>query len=1494
MDSLSQRLSGMSPLKLALVSQQASAKLGLLKSEPIAVVGMGCRFPGGANTPAAYWTLLREGKDAVCEVPRDRWDLERFYDPDPDAPGKMSTRYGGFLDGVRRFDAPFFGISPREALHLDPQQRLLLEVSWAALENANQTAEQLYSSSTGVFVGIATNDYSKVILGGGDLDAIDAYFGTGNALSVAAGRLSYWLGLTGPCLSLDTACSSSLVAVHLACQSLRNRECEMALAGGVNLILSPETNVNFSKARMMAADGRCKTFDAAADGYVRGEGCGAIVLKRLAEAVADGDPVLGVIRGSAVNQDGPSGGLTVPNGPAQEALIREALANAFVSPEQVDYVEAHGTGTSLGDPIEVGALGAVFGSHHSAERPLHVGSVKTNFGHLEAAAGIAGLIKVLLALQHEAIPSHLHFQTPSPHIHWDGLPIQIPVRHQAWPSGDRRRLAGVSSFGFGGTNAHVVLEEAPTRPAAVADVERPVHLLTLSAKSEAALVALADRYARDLRDRPDDALANVSFTANSRRTLFPHRLGVVAATATEASDILHGFAAGDDAGEAAIAGHAISPPRVAALFSGQGSQYAGMGRELYDTQPTFRQALDRCDELLQDELEKPLLDVLFAVDSSLLNETAYTQPALFAIEYAMFRLWTSWGLKPEAVMGHSVGEYVAACVAGVFSLEEGLKLIAARGRLMQALPAGGGMVSLLAPVQVAREAIAGREEEIAIAAINGPRSTVISGRKTALEDVCADLEGRGIKLKWLAVSHAFHSPLVEPMLAEFERVAQQIRYAEPQLPIVSNLTGAIAGADIAAPDYWCQHVRQPVRFADGMQRLHREGYTAFVEMGPKPTLLGMGRLCLPDDSSDDRLWLPSMHPVRSDWQQLLRGAATFHVRGVSLDWAGFDRDYARRLETLPTYVFQGEDYWPSGTSERWRHRTGTEKPAHPLLGYPLRLAASSDLCFESQLSQDAPAYLRDHGLFQTAIVPATAYVEIALAAGAIALKTDSVQLEDIVIQQPLPLRSGTSATVQTVLSPADEEAAYTFQIFSRTDATDSESWLLHATGSVRSRDDSAPPAIDVDACQAALTADLPVETYYRTLREQGLEYGSDFQAIRQLRHGDGRILGEVVLPDRLMREADDYTLHPVLLDACLQAVGVAFADRDRRDPCMPLGIKSIRTYRRSGHRVWSYVERVSFEGDRHQSAEVDLSVVDETGAIVARIEGLSLRRVDRQTLQRALQKDGGDWFYRLEWQLQPLETREAEDASSSNRWLILQDDAGVGAALVRQLQQQGDRCAIVSVGDTYMQLADGETPHYQLNPANPEVWQQLLRDTTADESDTYRGVIHLWSLNDKQESAPTLDSLQTSQLQGCGSALYLVQALAAVKEAGQPQLWLVTRGAQQVGKARGALQVQQSPLWGLGRVIGMEHPELQSVLLDLDNSMASADSAEVLLSELSASSSEPQVAYRNGQRYAARLERLRQAEAQSDRLQIPDSGDYQLRISDFGILENLMLMPQER
>ncbi|BAZ51604.1 beta-ketoacyl synthase [Nostoc sp. NIES-4103] len=880
-----------------------------MNREPIAIIGIGCRFPLAKN-PEAFWQLLCDGVDAITETSPTRWDI----DPKAIKLDKTNTFWGGFLEQVDQFDPKFFGISAREAASIDPQQRLLLEVTWEALEDAGQIPAHLAGTPTGVFIGISSQEFTVLSW---ENSSDDIYQTTGTSHCIAANRISYVLNFTGPSIAFDTACSSSLVAVHYACQSLWNEESTLAVAGGVNLLLSPKATLNFAKAGFMAGDGRCKTFDARADGYVRGEGAGVVILKPLSQAQAEGDRIYAVIKGSAVNQDGRSNGLTAPNPQAQEAVLRSAYRLSGVSPGQVQYIEAHGTGTSLGDPIEIKALGKVLTQDRLPGNYCSVGSVKTNIGHLEAAAGIAGLIKVALSLKHRQIPPSLHFQKPNPYIPFDKLPLRVQQTLEPWPQGNGLALAGVSSFGFGGTNTHVVLAEAPIESLKHDVIEPPVHFLTLSAKSENALRELAQRYQEFLSNQPEEALGDICFTANVGRssfgaaslTHFNNRLAIVAESSVQLQKQLFAFT--NHQKTATVASGSIESkkrPKIAFLFTGQGSQYIGMGRQLYETAPIFRQTLNRCDEILRAYLGNSLLSVLYPEPGAIspLDQTAYTQPALFAIEYALFELWKSWGVVPTVVMGHSVGEYVAACVAGVFSLEDGLKLIAERSRLMQNLPSNGEMVAVFASEADIRKLIEIDEEKIAIAARNSPQNTVISGEQQILKAICTQLENAGIKTVKLQTSHAFHSPLMEPILTEFRQIAATISYSAPQINIISNVTGQQLKAGEITPEYWCHHIRQTVEFAASIHKAYNLGYEIFVEVGSKPILLEMGRNCLPAETG---FWLPSLRPGYSDWQQILQSLGSLYVSGQAINWSAFYQNYRRQKVSLPTYPFQRQRYW---------------------------------------------------------------------------------------------------------------------------------------------------------------------------------------------------------------------------------------------------------------------------------------------------------------------------------------------------------------------------------------------------------------------------------------------------------------------------------------------------------------------------------------------------------------------------------------------------------
>ncbi|MCP5425309.1 MAG: type I polyketide synthase [Gammaproteobacteria bacterium] len=1425
------------------------------RHEPIAIIGIGCRFPGGADNPEKFWRLLRDGVDAIVEVPPDRWDLASYYDPDPTVAGKMYTRHGGFLQKPEYFDPSFFAISPREAAGMDPQQRLLLEMSWEALEHAAQAPESLYGRSVGVFVGMSNVDFAARQLMDLGPAGIDAWFGTGVAFSAAAGRLSYSLGLTGPCLALDTACSSSLVSVHLACQSLRNGECELALAGGVNLLLAPEIGVAACRARMLAADGHCKTFDAKADGYVRSEGGGIIVLKRLGDALAAGDSPLAVIRGSAVNQDGRSSGLTVPNGRAQQAVIRQALANADVQPGQVHYVEAHGSGTSLGDPIEVGTLGAVFGER-SPDHPLVIGAVKTNVGHLESGAGIAGLIKTVLVLRHGEIPPNLHFQTPNPHIPWSELPVTAPRAVLPWDA-PGSRVAGVSSFGFSGTNAHVVLEQAPAaepeRPDRAAP-DRPLHLLALSAKSEAALEELAGRYRTCLAAHPDWPAGDVCFSANAGRSHFDRRLAVVAGSTAELADKL--------AGGSPHRAYAPEPPRIAFLFTGQGSQYPGMGRTLYESEPVFRQALDRCAEILRPYLEYPLLRVLYGDAGEWLDQTAYTQPALFSLEYALAETWRGWGIVPDAALGHSVGEYVAACVAGVFSLEDGLRLIAERARLMQALPGNGAMAMLAADEARVGDALRAYPDALSIAAVNGPAHTVIAGERRAVNAVCADFEEAGVRAAPLNVSHAFHSPLMEPMLATFERIAEGIAFSAPQIDVISNVSGDLATAeDLVSAAYWRRHIRQPVRFESGMKALRDLGCQVFVELGPKPTLTALGQQCLAADKAD---WLPSLRPGQPDWAVLLDSLARLYTQGATVDWMGFDRSQTRRRLSLPTYPFQRQRYWLDlpvpGTAPRERSPAAR---LHPLLDRRTRSPLLKEILFETRFCADRIPLLEDHRVAGRLYVAGACHIAMALGAAELSFGAGSWRLEELVFPQPFIIDERTdehvadaARTAQLSLTPL--ERGGDFRLISLNEQDSGEDYATHATGRVRPAVESGESPAPDDLLAQCPRA-VPTESLYAALAEQGIELGPAFRWLAEVYAGDGQAVGRFREPTAPESNAG-YRLHPGQIDACFQLLAATIPS-ERAQRFVPFAIECVRFHRPLPGALWCHARlRPVIEDER---ITADIRVFDDRGRLGAEIDGLELRVLRDGGLQRSLDSVAGDLYARA-WVESAWAT---ESAVPATRRLVFGDQSGIGARLCERL---GGTAVLVEAGDGHSPINDGG---YRIDPDADADYRRVL--SAIGECDE---CVWLWSLDEPPMAG--LRDPSHAQRQSAGRLLQLCQALLAAGWRGR--LWLISAGGQPVA---GSLPViEQAPLWGLGRVIDLEHPEWRATMVDLDPQESRIDRVENLYRALTRTpAGENQLAVRAGLPFFTRLQRQ----------QPGHGGPQRMRLAQYGMLEQLSAAPQE-
>jgi acyl transferase domain-containing protein/thioesterase domain-containing protein len=906
--------------ELARVNHELAA-LKQSQGEAIAVIGMDCRFPGGATNPEAYWHLLEQGIDATTTIPAERWDIEQYYSPDPEQPGTMYTKSGGFIREVDKFDPAFFSITPLEAAKMDPQQRLLLEVSYGALENAGLPIEPLKGSQTGVFLGICFDDYLKLNLRSGEGNCFDPYTSLGNTKSVAAGRLSYVFGFQGPNLALDTSCSSSLLAIHLACQSLRLGESQMALAGGVNLILSPEAFIAFSKMKALSAQGSCKTFDADADGYVRGEGCGIVVLKRLSDALADGNRIHAVIRGSAMNHDGRSNGLTAPNGLAQTAVIRAALENAQVEPSQIQYVEAHGTATTLGDPIEVLALGKVFSQSKSKDDPLLIGSVKTNFGHLEGAAGVASLMKVILSLQHKKVPPHLHLSTPNPYIPWDALPFHVPTETTPWHSRHQSALAGVSSFGMSGTNVHIVLEEAPSSECSEPSCSPQV--LLLSAKTSSALRQTIHNLTDYLQQHSTVALADVAHTLQMGRQAFKHRCMVVAKDVEDAITKLQNA----NLAKNCTSLKSTKPPAVVFMFPGQGTQTLNMGLALYQSEPIFQAQVDQCAALLQPILGVDLREILYpqvVSEEALaqLQNTALLQPILFVFEYALAKLWMAWGIIPRGMIGHSLGEYVAACLSGVFSLEEALRLIAVRGQLMEQTPAGA-MLAIALPVSeldpLLKEWKATQSLTLDLAAINGPSQCVVSGDCQAVEIFQENLLGQGITCRRLSSNRAFHSSMMEPILERFQAQFHAISLKSPQIPFISNVTGTwIAPEQATNATYWVEHLRCPVRFSDGIQTLCAQPSQAFLEVGPGQVLGKLIKLQIGETNTLVLASFPHLKPnprgskptlKDAELQGLLTGLGQLWLAGVQIHWTEFHLNKRYQLLSLPTYPFERQPYW---------------------------------------------------------------------------------------------------------------------------------------------------------------------------------------------------------------------------------------------------------------------------------------------------------------------------------------------------------------------------------------------------------------------------------------------------------------------------------------------------------------------------------------------------------------------------------------------------------
>ncbi|MGI9474938.1 MAG: type I polyketide synthase, partial [Rubripirellula sp.] len=1351
MSDLATRLSKLSVAQRRLLEERLAERKST--AEPIAIVGMGCRFPG-ARTVDDFWELIRDGVSAVSEVPSSRWDADAYYDPSGEIAGKMSTKWGAFVDDVDQFDPVFFGISPREASRMDPQQRLLLEVAWETIEQAGIPPKSLAGSKTGVFVGIGGTDYSKIPSQFENyLDHVDAHVGTGNALSIAANRISYVYDFRGPSFAVDTACSSAMVALHCAVQSLRSGECDAALAGGVNLILSPEVTIAFSKARMLSADGVCRPFDANANGYVRGEGCGLVLIKRLADAVKQGDQVLGVIRATAINQDGKTSGITAPNSDSQQEVILSALAEAGLDSEQISYVEAHGTATPLGDPIETVALGKLFPRTARDQRPCYMTSVKANIGHTETVSGIAGLIKTLLLMKHRQIPPQLHLNDLNPNLSLSDSRIEIPTELIPWDAGEQRRIAGISSFGFGGTNAHVLVEEPAASPTSAweansqheldAGVSRAeeLQIVAISAKSEAALQMQAEQYADRLALRPDVGFADFCAAVNIGRSHFSHRCTILADGSKTLQQNFAVAALGDSNpsvrhGEVRSAKRA----RVAFLFTGQGSQFPGMGRELYAASPVFRNSLERCDELLSDRLDQSLVEVILNQDDpeALLNETYYTQPALFALEYSLAQLWMSWGVQPDVVMGHSVGEYVAACIAGVFSLEDGLCLIAERGRLMQQLPRDGSMAVVFADAGRIQSHADFNAEAMDIAAINGPENTVVAGYEKDVESFLRAMESEGIQSQRLNVSHAFHSSLMDPILEDFAEVASELNYQLPEIDLVSNLTGKIEsrrfvptngkrGSSIATPEYWVRHVRESVQFSAGVTALADAKPDLLIEVGPTPQLISMARRFA---KIDNAIWVPSLRKGQEELRSMLDGLSSAYLGGCDIAWEKVGPEAKQRVE-LPTYPFQRSRHWYETGSTSRDFRGGNGPDLHPLLGRRVPLAMEKSL-FQSSLRMDRPSYLQDHRVQGSVVLPAAAYLETAMSAAEQTFGSGRHSVESVDILQAMFLNDQDTYWLQTSVAP-EQYGGCEFECGSRVaNDEDEPAWSIHAKGRIV-RDSDERSGIDLEAALTETRSNIvdtkTSEEFYDLVKQRELIYGESFRVLGDSQRSSESAIANLDLCRSVRKEMPQYHLHPALLDACLQLAAqvVPLEDDGSYSPYtyMPTRIGAMRLHAELTDSMQVFARRIDAAEPSPSPDRLcaNIYILDAEDNVLVELSEVEIQRLGKARDSRTT--DAKQWLYGIDWRHDHAFDEDAGKLGRSGdaeievpatslegQWLILADQHGLGDQLAEEIEEAGGEVTLV------------RNPDVETN--DPATWDQIINSLSKE---SLRGVVYLWSLD---------------------------------------------------------------------------------------------------------------------------------------------------------------------
>lgn len=1407
-------LSGFLAVKKSAKAKEKTMKMpGGKTCEPVAIIGMACRFPGNTNTPDDFWELLKNGVDAITEIPSERWNIEDFYSDDKTEPGKMYTRHGGFIKEADKFEPNFFGISPREAVTMDPQQRILLEVSWEALENAGIIPETLKGSKTGVFIGISGNDYSKFNIYSGNPELIDAYAGTGNTASIAAGRISYTLGLQGPNIPVDTACSSSLVSIHLAHESLNSGESDMVIAGGVNLILSPENTIYFCKLNALSEDGHCRSFDESANGYVRSEGCGIVILKRLSDAIDSGDNILAVIRNTEVNHDGNSNGLTAPNGLAQEKLIRTAVENAEIEPDNIGFVEAHGTGTGLGDPIEIRAMVSALCENRLEKNPLIIGSVKSNIGHTESAAGIASLIKTVLALKNKQIPPNIYFQKLNPQINYKNESFIIPISLTEWETDSGKRIAGVSSFGISGTNAHIILEEFKEKPIPVKNAEPP-YFLTISAKNQESLRLLISSYQEFIPDKVSEySVYDLCYSAALKRTHFDYRFACVTYSKLETLMALAEYQNSNTETKTVRKNN-----KVVFVFPGQGSQWLKMGRQLFENEKVFRNVIEKCDSEFRNHIEWSLIDLIENnEDESLLEDIDIVQPLLFALQIAIAELWISWGICPDSVIGHSMGEVGASYIAGSINLSDAAVLICARSKILKQKTGKGFMLFTELSQEKASEIISPYTDKVSVAVCNSPKTTVLSGDTDILTEISKKLEEDKIFSRRVKVNVASHSPQMDSLIPELRQVLKDIKPEKERIKIYSTVKGIVVSGEEQNTEYWVDNVREAVLFSKAINEAIKNDCNIFVEISPHPLLLPMIEEAF--QNADKKCFaVPSLRRERNEKESLLKSLAELYCYGLNIDFSSLFKETGRFIQ-LPNYIWNKDRYWSEITNKKIKY---SKKLDNGLPGDFFELPTGSYFSEMSLSTELLPDFCKS---LETVIFPKVSFIDTSLTLISKNIGSDFV-IRNLNFNQDLVL---TEEETKAQLFFYPENSGYSLQFLSMVEESGKKSWITHAEGKIVN--ESIPEqtneyylSLVKNIQEKATKVIAPSEIY----QEQD-NYETRFRIIENIWVYGNTAVSKIKLPKKLAN-GEIYLVHLAMLDACLKSIYFLLPETDYYIDSINL----VRAFARPNPELWSHVE-VRKNSNGYLS---DISLFDYKGRLLFEAKNAKLKQEGQDSFVPPEKTE--DWFFETVWELQQLPP-PVTDHAKPGKWIIFNEPEGTGENLIMLLEARNNKCISVLPGD-HFQKTDSQT--YVINPLEPGDFEKLFNDI----QDTIYGMIHLWNISSENDYSD-LNSFWNT---GRNSIVSLLKSLGTKQKV---KLWVVTNGCCTVEGDK-TVSFIQAPAWGLGKVINYEFPEINCINIDL-GAEPQAVEIQMLFEELYSENNEKNIALRNGNRLVERLVRYK-------------------------------------